>query len=94
MMNPTMLIYMFLLDVTFIFNQAILFPFFKLLKFITFGIVDFSCLTRALDKSYEVMFDMQKLEVAGFRRMRTISQLTFESLIQILLQIRMLLFFQ
>lgn len=40
------------------------------------------------------MFEMQKLQVAGFRRMRTISQLTFETFIQFLLQLRMLSFFK
>ena len=34
------------------------------------------------------------MEVAGFRRMRTISQMTFETFIQIMLQIRMLIFFK
>lgn len=46
-----------------------------------------------LERSYELLFEMTKLEVEGFRRMRTISQLTFETLIQMILQLRMLLFF-
>ena len=37
---------------------------------------------------------MQKLDVAGFRRMRTISQLTFETFIQLILQVNMLIFFK
>jgi hypothetical protein len=35
---------------------------------------------------------MSKLDVAGFRRLRTISQLSFESLIQIILQVRILIY--
>ena len=81
MVSPLMLVYMFLLDIIFCINQALLFPIICILKFVTFGLLDLSCLNRALDKSYEFLFEMQKLEVAGFRRMRTISQLTFESLI-------------
>jgi len=47
-----------------------------------------------VDSLYEYVFEMQKLDVAGFRRMRTISQLTFESIVQILLQTRILLFLE
>lgn len=93
MINPLMLIYLFCLDVIFIINQAFFYPLIQLMKLLTCGLVDLSCLNRALDKSYEYLFEMKKLEVAGFRRMRTISQLTFESLIQISLQSRMLLYF-
>lgn len=93
MVSPLMLIYMFVLDIIFVINQALLFPIICVLRFITCGLIDLSCLNRALEKSYEFLFEMQKLEVAGFRRMRTISQLTFESLIQFCLQVRMLWFF-
>lgn len=73
MVSPLMLAYMFILDVIFVVNQAFLFPLICILKFMTFGVLDLSCLNRALDKSYEFLFEMKKLEVAGFRRMRTIS---------------------
>ena len=93
MVAPVMLAYMFILDIIFVINQAILFPIIVCLKVITFGFLDLSCLNRALEMTYEFLFEMHKLEVAGFRRMRTISQLTFESLIQLMLQIRMLYVF-
>lgn len=35
---------------------------------------------------YEYLYDMQTLEIDGFRRMRTITQLFYESLIQIIVQ--------
>ena len=73
MVQPLMLVYLFCLDIIFIVNQAVLFPLIQILKFITCGIVDLSILNRGLDKSYEYFFEMKKLEVAGFRRMRTIS---------------------
>lgn len=94
MVSPFMLIYLFILDVIFVVNQAFIYPLIMLIKFLTCGLLDLTVLNKALEKSYEIMFDMQKLEVAGFRRMRTISQLTFETLIQTILQIRMLIFFQ
>ena len=73
MVNPLMLIYLFCLDCIFIVNQALLYPVIQILKFLTCGIVNLSCLNWALEKSYEYFFEMKKLEVAGFRRMRTIS---------------------
>lgn len=82
MISPFMLVYLFLLDIIFVVNQALFYPVIILLKIMTCGLIDLSCLSKALEKSYEYLFSMQKLEVAGFRRMRTITQLTFESLIQ------------
>lgn len=94
MVGPLMLIYLFIMDVVFLINQAILTPIIQILKLLTCYKIDFTCLTKKIDRSYELMFEMQKLEVAGFRRMRTISQLTFETFIQVLLQIRMLHYFK
>lgn len=94
MVSPPMLIYLFIMDIVFLLNQAILTPIIFVLRILTCNLINLSCLTRMLDSSYEIMFEMQKLEVAGFRRMRTISQLTFETLIQLVLQVRMLQFFK
>ena len=58
MVSPLMLVYMFLLDIIFCINQALLFPIICFLKFVTFGLLDLSCLNRALDKSYEFLFEM------------------------------------
>jgi len=93
MVTPVMLVYLFLMDIVFLINQAILVPVILILRLITCILLDLTCLTRILDSSYEIMFEMQKLDVAGFRRMRTISQLTFETFIQTLLQVRMLMYF-
>ena len=73
MVSPFMLIYMFVLDVIFVINQAVFYPIIALLKVLTFGFLDLTCLSKTLEKSYEFFFEMQKLEAAGFRRMRTIS---------------------
>lgn len=85
MVSPFMLAYLFILDLIFVFNQGVMHPIIQLLKIMTLGCIDLTCLSQGLEKSYEVLFDMQKLEAAGFRRMRTISQLTFETLIQMIL---------
>ena len=46
-----------------------------------------------IEQSYESLFRMKQHEVNGFRRMRTITQLMFESLIQFAVQIHMLVYF-
>lgn len=94
MVGPFMLVYLLIMDLVFLLNQAILYPIIIVLRLLTCGLLNFTCLTNMIDNSYEVMFEMQKLEVAGFRRMRTISQLTFETFIQFVLQMRMLQFFR
>ena len=58
MVSPLMLIYMFVLDVIFVINQAIIFPIIGLLKMVSFGLLDMTCLSRALDRSYEFFFEM------------------------------------
>lgn len=93
MVSPFMLVYMFLMDIVFLVNQAILVPIIQVLRLLTCNLINLSCLTQTIDNSYEILFEMQKLEVAGFRRMRTISQLTFETFIQFILQMRMLSYF-
>lgn len=93
MVSPVMLVYLTILDLVFLINQALLVPILVLLRTLTCGLLNFTCLSNIIDSSYEVLFEMQKLEVAGFRRMRTISQLTFETFIQTLLQVRMLMYF-
>ena len=45
------------------------------------------------DRMFNYCFEMQKSEVAGFRRLRTISQLIFETVPQLVLQIRIFLYF-
>ena len=40
MVSPLMLVYMFLLDIIFCINQALLFPIICILKFVTFGLLD------------------------------------------------------
>jgi hypothetical protein len=39
-----------------------------------------------MDRVFERLFGMQQMDVVGFRRLRTVSQLTFETFPQILLQ--------
>ena len=73
MICPLMLYYMFMMDLMFVLNQAILVPIVFIFKIFTFYKLDLSCINKTIDSSYELLFEMEKVEVAGFRRMRTIS---------------------
>lgn len=77
-LTPVILIYLFVLDLVFILNTSVFMTISDLFKLVG---VDISCLPRTIDKSYETLFDMEKLDVAGFRRQRTIAQLMFEGVI-------------
>lgn len=68
-----MIVFMFVMDIVFLLNQALLYPIFATLDVLTCEKLGFGKLLELIDKSYEILFDMQKLEVAGFRRMRTIT---------------------
>ena len=65
------------MDQVFIFNSTILTPLAYL-----FALCKIECLNRLVDDSYAFLFQMKPHEVSGFRRMRTITQMIFETFIQ------------
>lgn len=73
MVSPLMLVLMSLMDVTFLTLSVILIPFCFIIKFLTCGFVNLGFIAERLEETYEAMFKMQKLDAAGFRRMRTIT---------------------
>ena len=93
MVTPLMIVFMIFMDIVFMFMQAFLYPFVQLIKLLTCFKYEFTWLSDLMDWVYSVFFDMDKVDVEGFRRSRIISQLTFETVIQTLLQARMLLYF-
>jgi hypothetical protein len=60
------------------------------LMILTCGMVSLGMIDEAIDGIYKSLFGMQKMDVVGFRRLRTSSQLTFESFPQIVLQLYIL----
>ena len=94
MLTPLMLIYTFALDLIFVVNKAFIEPISSILQLLTCGHLSLRYISNMLDQTYGNIFGMQKMDVEGFRRMRTICQLTFESLIQLILQVRMLIYFK
>lgn len=87
---PIFIVFLWIMDIVFIINTTIFEPIASI-----FGICcNVNFLTQAIDGSYEVLFRMKKHEVAGFKRMRTITQLFFESFLQLALQLHMLHIYQ
>lgn len=84
-LTPGIVIYLFMMDVVFLLFAAIATPIFFVLHMATCGKVNFSKMMNSTDPVYEGMFSMKRLDVNGFRRLRTISQLVFESVPQITL---------
>ena len=90
--TPLLLVYLFLVDVVFLLLSAIVTPVLSLISVLTCQPWMITKLEECIDVIYVMLFGMQKMDVIGFRRLRTSCQLTFESLPQILLQIRIFLY--
>jgi hypothetical protein len=50
--TPFIIVYFFFMDIFFLVNSAIFTPLIKLVKFLTCGCVNLSCLSDAIDNSY------------------------------------------
>ena len=74
---PALMVFLFVMDHVFIINSTI----FEAIALLASYFCTVNRLNRCIDNSYEYLFHMQKHEVNGFRRMRTFTQLMFESTI-------------
>ena len=92
-LTPLVLIYLQLMDVVYIINSVGLVPIAVILQLLSCGLIKGNLahmFETKLDSIYEVAFGMSQMDIKGFRRLRTISQLSFESMPQILIQGRIL----
>lgn len=80
------------MDVIYIIVSVVITPLTMIIKVLSCGYIDITNVEEKLDVLYEILFGMSDMDIKGFRRLRTISQLSFESLPQILLQVRILLY--
>ena len=89
--TPFLLVLLIIVDIVFLILSVVITPtilvasIFKYHDRLTFCIEEFQ------DKTFNTLFGMQKMDVEGFRRLRTSSQFSFETIPQIILQIRILL---
>jgi len=79
-MTPLIVVYLLLMDLVYIVTSVIITPFAMLLKLISCGCIDITNVEEKLDGLYNILFGMTDMDIKGFRRLRTISQLSFESL--------------
>ena len=68
------------MDTIYIVVSVIITPTAMLIKVLTCGLIDMTNVEEKLDVLYEILFGMTDMDIKGFRRLRTISQLSFESL--------------
>ena len=85
---PIFTVYMLSLDLIFVLNTTLFAP----IGYLLTKCCRIKSLNSLIDGSYERLFQMKPHEVVGFRRMRTITQMIFESVIQLGVQIHMLIY--
>ena len=71
------------MDIIYIINSVGLVPIAVLIQLCSCGLLKGNMahlLEEKLDSIYEIAFGMQQMDIKGFRRLRTISQLSFESM--------------
>jgi hypothetical protein len=90
--TPFLLVYLFVVDAVFLLLSAVVTPILILFSVLTCQTHLIGKLELCIDAIYRTLFGMQKMDVIGFRRLRTSCQLTFESLPQIILQIRIFIY--
>ena len=77
--TPLILLYLFLLDLLYLFNAVILAPILLIVNILSCGRLQDIDIEERTDKVFEAIFQLTHLEIIGFRKLRTMSQFTFES---------------
>ena len=81
-LTPLIVIDLLFMDLIYIINSVIITP---LAFLFTYGKINMEVMEDKIDSIYNYLFGMSDMDIKGFRRLRTISQLTFESFPQIIL---------
>lgn len=68
------------MDQIYILNSVFIVPVMKILQLITCGMINAECAENCLDAIYVKLFGMNTMDILGFHRLRTITQLSFESI--------------
>lgn len=71
--TPLVLIYLFLLDILYLFNAVILAPLLFIVNILSCGRLQDIDIEEKTDKVFEVIFQLTHLEIVGFRKLRTMS---------------------
>ena len=79
--TPLLVLKLIAMDVLYLGNTLILMPIILITKLFSFGKIDLLPLKDKIDGVYKYLFGMSYQDISGFRRLRTISQLTFETMV-------------
>ena len=90
--TPLILVYLLLLDIFYIVIQTAINPILVMISMITCGKISGLALDDIIDEFFLKFFGLAKVQAVGFRKLRTLSQLTLESAPQMLLQVRIFFF--
>lgn len=75
--TPLAIVLLLVLDVIFLLCSTLLAPIFKLLSLLSCGLLNSECMSEAAYGVYRVLLGMQRHDVVGMRRMRSLTQLVF-----------------
>ena len=89
--TPLILIYLFIMDIFYIINSCVIELVVFLVYAITFGNIKGEGVEKYIDLFFEKVFMLSKVQVIGFRKLRTVSQFSLESIPQIVIQTLILL---
>jgi len=71
--TPFLLLYLLLIDTIFLIISSVLTPIFIVLMIFSCGFLSLEVVDETIDGMYKWLFGMQKMDVVGFRRLRTSS---------------------
>lgn len=71
--TPALLVYLFVLDIFFLVISSIMTPLMILITIFTCGHFSLESVDDKIDEVYKYLFGMQKMDIIGFRRLRTSS---------------------
>ena len=88
LLTPLLIACLTLLDLAYLAISLIIFPLIKIVNMIWRARIN----PELVNKSLQTVFNLNYNQMQGFRRLRQVSQLNFESFPQIILQVRILLY--
>lgn len=77
---PIFLVYLTVMDLLYLIETVFLRPISVFLGWISCGYCKLTVFSNTIESLYSILFDMGENDIEGFRRLRTISQLLFESI--------------
>lgn len=91
--TPTIVPYLFIMDILFMTSSSVLELIAFLLKLLTCGCLNVDFMSHFIENNYRMLFHMTKLDVEGFNRQRNITQLMFQTTVQLIFVVKMIIYY-